>query len=188
MPRLFVAVDLAPEPRAALAALIAATAHAHPVPSARWTPTAHLHVTLRFLGSVPEAEIAALQAALAAVSAPRFSVALAGVGVFPAADAGKSPRVLWAGLAPREPLHALKLAVDERLGPDPESRDRGFTPHVTLARVHDPAHLAARAFLDRHAQLASVPWLVEGFSLYVSEALATGPAYRVLAQYPLRAP
>jgi 2'-5' RNA ligase len=185
MARLFVAIELAPAVRDALAALMAQTALDQPVPSARWTPADNLHVTLRFLGSVTSAELPALQAALAQIETDGFELALAGVGAFPDPHS-RHPRVLWAGVTPLDPLRALKALVDQQLGPDPEGDLHPYAPHVTLARVHDDATLALPSFFARHADLTSAPWPVDHFTLYESKSVPGGPVYLPVRRFALR--
>jgi 2'-5' RNA ligase len=174
MLRLFVAVDLPVAERLRLAALET------PMAGARWIPTSDLHLTLRFLGAVPESGVDTLTAALARVAGPAFSLALAGVGVFPPPAARKSPQVLWAGLAPSPPLAALKAAIDGALGPDAD--DRPYTPHVTLARLKHPPAAALGAFLDRHRSLSGPGFPADAFHLYESR----GGAYSILRTFALR--
>ena len=177
--RLFLALDLPPETRAQLAACAA------DLPGARWVAPEQLHLTLRFLGGVPETEIEGLRARLTRVQAPRFMLALAGVGVFPGLSPRHPPRVLWAGVAPADPVATLKRAIDAALGPDPECADRAFSPHVTLARFKAPPGSALPPYLQRHGQLASAAFPVDTFRLYESRTLSDGPRYAVLAEYPL---
>jgi 2'-5' RNA ligase len=195
MPRLFLAIDLPPHARSALAALGAE------LPGIRWVAAAQLHVTLRFLGEVPAEAAVTAAVALEGVAAAPFPVALAGVGVFPPRPGRQPPRVLWAGIAPAAPAVALKAAIDGVLGPDLEAGARAFTPHVTLARlkgnpgagkegtIHTPRHLSAAlvSFLDRHRPLSSASWTVEAFHLYESRTLPEGAVYTRLRTYPLRA-
>lgn len=195
MARLFAALDLAEPQRTALAALIDAAASGASLPRlphARWTPAPQLHVTLRFFGSVPDPEIGALRAALAEVRARPFELALAGVGIFPPASTGKPARVLWAKVAPVDPVCALKAAIDTVLGPDPQSAGRPFTPHVTLARLQGNRPPAPGSplhhFVEQNAALVSPPWPVANFCLYESKTLARGPVYQVIEVCPLRGP
>lgn len=182
MPRLFVAFDLAEGARAALAALADVQVRG------KWTAPSQLHLTLRFLGSVAPEQVPPIAAALAQVKAPRFEVALAGVGVFPAPSSHQPARVLWAGVAPAEPVRGLKAAVDQVLGPDPESQERGFSPHVTLARLGRGPRAAVAEFLSRHASLATPAWTVSSYRLYESRTLPEGATYVPLHTYALQPP
>src|SRR5579875_3292372 len=96
--RCFVAVDLAPGVRAVLARTQEALRRAAPRADVRWTRPEGLHVTLKFLGEVPEARCAEVAAALSGVAAAHRAVGVLarGLGGFPGAA---RPRVLGAGLA-----------------------------------------------------------------------------------------
>lgn len=181
MPRLFIALDLPPQPRQGLASLCSG------IPGARWVSAEQLHLTLRFLGQVPPDHVDAARARLAGVSVAAFRASLRGVGLFPPTPTRRKPaRVLWAGVDPPGPVAALKDALDAALGPDPESADRAFSPHVTLARFKEPPPPDALArFLEQHRALASAPFPLDAFHLYESRTLPGGPVYIPLATYPL---
>jgi len=105
----------------------------------RWVPPQNLHVTLRFLGTVAEPVVAAVQdaGARAAEGLAPFDARLGGIGAFPNA---RRPRVIWVGVRDAEPLLRLHAALERALAPlgfAPE--DRAFQPHVTLGRVRDGA-------------------------------------------------
>jgi 2'-5' RNA ligase len=100
----------------------------------RAVPEEALHVTLCFLGSLPEAEIPALSAVVEERAAPADGLALGAPLWLPR----RRPRVLTVELEDRErQLGALQADVGARLveggwfAPEP----RPFLPHVTVARV-----------------------------------------------------
>src|SRR5579883_3505547 len=114
--RCFVAVDLAPGVRAVLARTQEALRRAAPRADVRWTRPEGLHVTLKFLGEVPEARCAEVAAALSGVAAAHRAVGVLarGLGGFPGAA---RPRVLWAGLARGgAELAALARHAEEEIG------------------------------------------------------------------------
>lgn len=173
--RLFVAV-VPPEPiRRQLASL------RDDIPRARWVPAERLHLTLRFLGEVAEADLPGLEAALAAVRHDVFEVAFSGVGRF-----GRPPRALWAGVAPPEPLEALAAAVEravQSVGLAPA--DRPFAAHLTLARPKSAPPHRVRAWLEKNRDLSSEPFRVARFELVESQLGREGPTYRTLRAFPL---
>jgi 2'-5' RNA ligase len=176
--RLFIAVDLPPALRALVAKLCQG------IGDARWTRPEQLHITLRFMGDTPEAEVPEVQRKLRDVVVPGFSLALTGPGFFPPPGSRKPARVLWLGLAPPAPLQALKLAIDDVLGPDPEADRRGFSPHLTLARFPTrPRDLDQ--FLARHAGFTAGPFPVPSFRLYRSTLRPEGALHEILETYPL---
>src|SRR4051794_539891 len=64
--------------------------------AASWVKRANLHLTLVFIGEVPDERLPDVQAALApACGVGRFDLAVAGFGTFPA---GGAIRVIWMGV------------------------------------------------------------------------------------------
>ena len=104
----------------------------------RWVRPDGIHLTVRFLGEVAEADDARQRAAWrdAAASCPRVRFQVGGTGVFPPRGA---PRVLWAGVGGIDPADGLKRlseAVERAAwsqGFRPETRP--FRPHLTVARA-----------------------------------------------------
>jgi 2'-5' RNA ligase len=101
----------------------------------RWVPSENLHLTLKFLGNVPEEGLPGIRERVeeAAARSRSFKALLSGVGVFPGA---RRPRVVWIGLEDADELPALQGRIDENLralGFQPEGRP--FSPHLTIGRV-----------------------------------------------------
>ena len=102
----------------------------------RWVTPDHIHLTLRFLGNVPEASVASLCQAMehASQGQTAFPLRARTLGCFPHPT---RPRVLWVGLDdPSQALGRLNERLTAALTPlgfPPE--DRPFHPHLTLARV-----------------------------------------------------
>jgi 2'-5' RNA ligase len=131
--RLFVALDI---PEAVRAALLQCAAQlSNLCRGARWVRLAGAHVTLKFIGEVPNERAEALRPALAEVRgfAP-VDLRFAGLGFFPNAQ---RPRVFWAGIEGGPALAKLAAAVDERVATQGIAREaREFRPHITLARFN----------------------------------------------------
>jgi RNA 2',3'-cyclic 3'-phosphodiesterase len=177
--RLFLAIDLPAPVAGEVQALCQGLAEA------RWGKPAQLHLTLRFLGDTPEEALAGMLARLGTVARAPFTLAVRGVGVFPRKR--RPARVLWAGIDPQGPVVALKEAIDQVLGPDPESAERGFSPHLTLARFRGDPGPALEGWLEQRAGFSSIPWPVEAFHLYRSTLGRDGAVHEILQSYPLRA-
>ena len=176
--RLFVALTPPAPVRAVLAAL------AEPMPGVSWTAPERLHVTLRFLGDVPEAGIAALREKLRAIRVAAFLLPVEGVGAFPAAG---PPRVLWVGVGAGHPrLFQLRQRLDDALlaaGLNVELRT--FHPHLTLARCREEARPALRRWLHAHGDFAGPSFRVEAFDLYASELRPEGAVHVLTERFPL---
>jgi RNA 2',3'-cyclic 3'-phosphodiesterase len=182
--RLFVAVDVPIVQRKLLQDSI--EPHAGAFEGARWTAPENQHVTLKFLGATARSGMEQLDRSLraAAEAGHRGRVGLSELGVFPTPT---KARVLWAGLTdPAFVLATAAAALDAALhdlGYGVEQR--GFTPHLTLARFKHPVRLKAplRALPAERFPSFEVDRIV----LYSSRLHPTGARYEALAAYPLGA-
>ena len=177
MLRLFVGIGFPPELKLQLSSLCSG------VPGAKWVEAGNFHLTLRFIGEVGEDIAADIDEALSRLRARRFTLQIAGTGVF---GGGDKPRSLWAGVERTPELSALRDKVEQammRAGLPPEPRK--FAPHVTLARLRAPSLDQLRAFLVTHAQFHADPLPVERFSLVASFPTKSGSVYEDQADYRL---
>ena len=178
--RLFVALSLPDEARARLGGL------AGGVPGARWVAPESLHLSLRFIGEVDGAQARDADAALAQISAPAFTLTLAGVDCFSSGDKSRS---LWVGVAECAELMRLQGKIEralQRAGLPAEGRK--FKAHVTLARLKSNPGAKLHDFLAGNALFRSDPFLVREFDLYSSFLSHSGAIYRREATYPLGPP
>ena len=175
MLRLFVGIGFPPALKLQLSLLRSG------VPGAKWVDPGNFDLTLRFIGETDEVVAADVDDALVRLRARRFTLQLAGTGVF-----GDRPRSLWVGVERSPELVALRDKIEQaliRAGLPPEQRK--FAPHVTLARLHNPALDQLRGFLAANAQFRADPLPVEGFSLIASFQTKAGSVYEDQAEYPL---
>lgn len=144
--RLFVAVNLPAAEKLRIAALLDQLRDLQsPV---RWLDGESLHITMKFLGEVPETEVPSITSALdrCVANANVFDVDVSGFGAFPSVS---RPRIFWIGVEPSNALIELQQNVEaglERLNFEPE--ERGYTPHITIGRVPNAAK-ADGAVVDR---------------------------------------
>jgi RNA 2',3'-cyclic 3'-phosphodiesterase len=174
--RLFVGIELPPEMKLRLSLLSTG------IPGAKWVDPGNFHLTLRFIGEVGEDVAADIDDALGRLRARGFTLQLAGTGVF----GGERPRALWVGVERQPELVSLRDKIEQaliRIGLDPEPRK--FAPHVTLARLRDPALDMLAEFLAANAQFRAPPLPVEHFSLIASFLTKAGSIYEDQADYPL---
>jgi 2'-5' RNA ligase len=175
MLRLFVGIGFPPELKLRLSLLCSG------VPGAKWVDPGNFHVTLRFIGEISEDLAADIDDALSRLRARRFTLQMAGTGVF-----GDKPRSLWAGIERSPELVGLRDKIEQaliRVGLPPEPRK--FSPHVTLARLRDPPLDKLRDFLTTHARFRADPLAVEAFSLIASFQTKAGSVYEDQADYRL---
>jgi len=151
------------------------------VAGARWVPKENIHLTLAFLGRVDDERVADVSGAVGDAVAKHvdFTVRLGELGAFPSA---KRARVVWAGLdGPTNGLAGLADSVGESLEPLGFPREtRAFRPHVTLARVKNPAPVR----LDE--MLSPISFRVERISLFESKLGRPHAVYSELITFPFR--
>lgn len=181
--RCFLAITLPPEVRARLAGL--QDSLRGQVAGARWVSPDDLHVTLRFYGELEPVGLDALVPALAQAvgGSGAITIGLRGLGAFPAP--GRA-RVLWVGVDEGdEALRGLHRRVEDAsraLGLAPE--ERPYHPHVTLARLREPASVVEVA-----RRLDGTPWgrwTAGEVVLFQSRLTPRGPVYTPLARFALQ--
>ncbi|HEX3031541.1 MAG TPA: RNA 2',3'-cyclic phosphodiesterase [Bacillota bacterium] len=100
----------------------------------------NLHLTLRFIGEIEELGLPALKTAIteAAERSAEFTLGLKGLGQFP--KGGRS--VAWVGVQPAPELQKLYQEMEKALDKQGFGREnRGFNPHITLAREVDKGQI-----------------------------------------------
>jgi len=94
----------------------------------------NIHMTLRFLGNVTPSTVEKIFEEMKKVQFTPFDVRLHGVGAFPNP---RYPRVVWAGITQgADQLRSIFEQLEPKLlglGFAPDSK--GFSPHLTIARV-----------------------------------------------------
>lgn len=156
------------------------------LPDGRLTTEVNLHISLAFFGEVDGAVATDLHAALGAIRATPFDLALDGVGAF----GGARPRLLYAGVRPSPGLLHLQAKVTQAArGAGVELPAGRYTPHVTLKRLKPGEMRPARVarWLEAGGAFFSGPFLVEEFSLQRSTLGRIGPVYQEVARYGLSA-
>jgi 2'-5' RNA ligase len=178
--RLFTAIDVPRETQPRLERLLSALRPEAPI---QWSPLANLHVTTKFIGEWPEPRLEELHEALADLE-PRepFDVELRELGWFPNE---RAPRVLWAGVHAGASLEQLAQDINEKLAYMGIAKEvRPFTPHLTLARIKNPAPLSGLRERVRQMQPAELGrFRVEHFSLFRSDPGSNASLYRRLREY-----
>ncbi|HLG00808.1 MAG TPA: RNA 2',3'-cyclic phosphodiesterase [Acidimicrobiia bacterium] len=180
--RLFVAVRPPDDVIAAVEVALAPARRSMVGP--KWTTPEQWHVTLQFLGQVPEEAVGDVAHALEAVSkVPPFPIRLAGGGGFPRAERA---RVVWLGVGPggdrvAELAHSVNGAL-EPLGLLPE--DRPYHPHLTLARLKVSGDVGP-AIEALGTDPVGKAFVVDEVVLYESKVSRAGTRYETVATVPL---
>ena len=150
----------------------------------RWVPARKIHLTLKFLGDIPETSLESIQGILmreAARYAP-FEIVVEGIGAFPNP---RRPRVLWVGLSAPPELTSLQREIDlatEKLGYKSDFKD--FSPHLTIGRVQQAASAVDQQRIREgiaHAQVGRIgSQHVDAVHLIRSDLQASGSVYTEL--------
>ena len=153
------------------------------LPGARWRPLEALHITLRFIGDVPENLAGDLDAELTTVGGGPLELSLAGVGAF---GEGADIHAVWAGVEENEGLRHLARSCEiaaRRAGLKPDTR--AYKPHVTLAYLRRPNPAEVAAWIQENNLLRTEPFRITSFGLYSSWQSDQGSWYRLEREYPL---
>jgi 2'-5' RNA ligase len=178
--RTFIAVDTDPDIRQTLGRAVGELRSL--APGVKWSDPAAMHITLRFLGEVPDRDLPAVIAAAreAARGAGPLTLALGA----PASFGGAEPRVLFLGIeGETAALSALRAALEDRLAARGFGREaRAFSPHLTLGRPKKgPVPPSWRDFTPAGVK----EWTVEELTVYASTLTPAGPVYTALARCAL---
>jgi 2'-5' RNA ligase len=179
--RLFIAIEISPDVRAALAALLKEFRAL--APQVKWVRPKNIHITLKFLGETHSSKLAALQAALSAIrSSQPVTLHFRGLGFFPNE---KRAKVFWAGMEASPNLPSLAADIDQathKLGFPLE--DRPFTPHLTLARFQPPGLPPKLATAQEAASREFGSLTAREFHLIESKLKPAGAEYTTLQSFP----
>jgi len=151
----------------------------------RVLPPEELHLTVCFVGETPwelTSSIGnAIEEAISGMTA--ISAQLGPIGAFPNLN---QPRVIWADVTPKEPLAELHDRLTDRLeNLGFRMEQRGYIPHVTLARVKRelPEDFSEQLLRHSPADLGTVQ--LDNVVLFESQPGRAGPDYRVLTEHYL---
>lgn len=146
----------------------------------------NLHITLVFIGEVEERVVPLIREALSGVAFGRFSAHLKGVGCFPSCT---RPRVIWVGISEgAEKLVELHKLVAGALRRQriPFESEKGYVPHLTLARVRSGKNLDKLWRILQGLEHEDFGFEeVLDFRLKKSTLTPKGPVYENLHVFPL---
>jgi RNA 2',3'-cyclic 3'-phosphodiesterase len=158
------------------------------LPGMRLIGRDEFHLTLHFLGEVAAQDVEKVRNALATIKTNAFAIRINGVGMFPSE---RHAKVLWAGVEANADLLELHRAIGsvlaDAIGFRPE--ERPYSPHVTLARLDEPAPPEIiDGYLNENKGFSPPPVLIDRFIIYSSEFKDKVPRYREEAVFRLASP
>jgi RNA 2',3'-cyclic 3'-phosphodiesterase len=142
----------------------------------RWTTRDQWHVTMRFLGEVPDA--GPVVAALGSVSCGPLRAEMGPTtGWFP------GNRVLQVPVTGLQPLESeLARALRPVCGPG-STDQHPYRGHLTLARVTSRSRLVGAEIATLSGFALDAAWFVDAFSLVLSKPASRGSRYSNLATF-----
>jgi 2'-5' RNA ligase len=182
--RVFVAIELPATARKGLIEHIDRLRETIPEARASWSREENLHLTLKFLGDIPVANVESLSHAVeqAALSTRPFELIIADCGAFPERD---RPRVLWIGIEdPSGKLAQLHQALENECAARGFEREqRGFHPHLTIARLRKPQGSRRLADLHKEIGFRPIPAGVSELCVLRSELHSEGSKHTVISRH-----
>ncbi len=143
----------------------------------------NIHVTIRFLGDITVGMVEQVFEEMKKVQFTPFNVRINGLGAFPDM---RFPRVVWAGITEgAEELKDVFSQLEPRLrglGFTPDSK--GFSPHLTIARVRSGRNKAQLAdFVVKNAKYDFGAIRAACLRLKKSDLTPNGPVYSTLKEF-----
>ncbi|MGB4592326.1 MAG: RNA 2',3'-cyclic phosphodiesterase [Coriobacteriia bacterium] len=153
----------------------------------KWVSAENLHLTLAFLGTLPEDAIDEV-ARLASEACTSTAVYTVSLGELAAVPRLRTARMIWSSIdAGAVETSMLANALAEKLSAvGYEPPDRAFDPHITLVRARDPQPLPFEAIDAANRLLFATDerdsaMSVRGITVYSSMLTPRGPVYDELA-------
>ncbi len=181
--RLFVAVDMSEELRERLNELCELVGKFKGV---KPVEKENIHITLMFLGEVPDRRVEIVKEKLRDIKAEPFKLHLKGLGFFPSAG---QVRVIWVGVEEgKDEISRLADLVGASMKKLGFKRDKDFVAHATIARVKRITAEDKRKLFQALEPYMNEDfgWMdVRDFRLKKSTLTSKGPIYEDLEVYEL---
>lgn len=150
----------------------------------KWVPLENVHLTLKFIGEIPEENVQKMLLHLnPKLAANEIYLNFSGIGIF---GSRYNPKVIWLGMQPNRDLLELQQQLQnqlEELGFVPDRQN--FVPHITLARINQ---LSDKNYFNEiianYKQINCQSQTTDGYYVVESKLLPTGPQYSYLKKFP----
>ena len=145
---------------------------------ANWTKPQNFHLTLFFLGELPQSKIVELANRMSEILAgfPTFSYVINSIGFFPYKNL---PRVLWFGADGGNTLISLYEETKKSImlcNIPIDSTDEKFIPHLTIGRMKYSPPMWEKLIKDIKFEKIMVP--VSEIHIFSSTLTRRGPIYK----------
>lgn len=143
----------------------------------KFTEPENLHLTLKFLGEIPEEKVEEAKKRLKEVKFPVFEAELGEVGIF----SKKFIKIIWIKL---ENCNKLQNGIDKALK-EMFGLENRFMSHITLTRVKSVRDRKALVGYIKSMKTKKIKFKVDKFFLKKSTLKPEGPVYEDLGEYKL---
>ena len=161
----------------------------HLAADVKWVRPGGIHLTLKFLGTVPKETLEKIALAVSPVISSKepFDLRIYGLGCFPSS---RNPRVFWLGIdRGSEEVSSLQETIEKKTAAiSLPSERRLFTPHLTIGRVRSlkgKGALAQAIETERNIEIGA--FQAKEVILFQSELNPAGAVYTKLKTFPMGA-
>ena len=155
----------------------------------KWVRPGGIHLTLKFLGTVPKEILEKIALAVSPVISSKepFDLRIYGLGCFPSS---RNPRVLWLGLdRGSEQVSSLQETIEKKTAAiSLPSERRPFRPHLTIGRIRSlkgKGALAQAIEIDQNIEIGA--FQAKEVILFQSELTPAGAVHTKLKIFPMGA-
>ncbi len=143
----------------------------------------NIHITLKFLGDTDEQLIDDIGEIIKSSTEEikPFNIQLTGTGVFPNPN---YIRIVWIGMENHEQIEIIAKKIDDKiLELGFERERRGFSPHLTIARVRSAKNKdKLLQVVEKYKKTVFTDVKVESIKLMESDLTPKGPIYTTLKE------
>lgn len=182
--RTFIAADFPPDILEKIGEITAFLKTQAPMEALKWVSTDNQHLTLKFIGDLPESKLEEVKNALtdALNAQPSFTISVEGMGAFPN---WQNPRVIWLGISHDSSLNKTHQCIEQALEQAGIAPDRrALNPHLTVARLRRNMQQDSVRLVGKSLSPFKVDTLgsatINHIRLYQSELTPRGPIYTPL--------
>lgn len=175
--RCFIAIDLPNEAKEELSRI---QKEINEEAKLKFVEPQNLHLTLKFLGEISDAQVNKVKEALKGINFEKFSAMLSDIGIFP------SPsyiRVVWVSLQPAQLLKELHDKIDSALASSGFKKENRFESHITLARVKAIKDKKAFTKQIQTIKIKPIEFVADSFALKKSTLTKEGPIYADIVEF-----
>ena len=146
----------------------------------------NIHLTLKFLGNVNSTRLVNVRSSLSSVSFPPFRMEIKGAGAFPSL---RRMNVVWVGIGEgwTQVQQVYERTENALVSVGFARESRGFSPHITIARVRSARRVDEMGGFLRKLEEKSFGAFTASFvRLKQSVLSSSGPKYSTLLEVPTR--